>query len=106
MPSLLLGDIVYKDDMFTATEWGGRMFMYWTNTICGDQAESCGQIIDGRKSFEKKYKGDFKKWIDQIQKREHNTIISYLSQAKELEEKAERMIILNGFDISLMETYK
>lgn len=97
--SLFYGNIVYQDDKFIATESQGRMYMFWADTVSNGEGERCGEIVNGRKGFEKTYKGDFQKWIQAIQKRELKTMNSYFDQAAELKQRAMLMAIRNGFDV-------
>lgn len=100
MMSIYLGDVIYQDDKFTATKWQGSYYMYWTKTIQGESAVVCGHLVSGESSFKSKYKSDFKKWIDSIQKREYSTMLSYLKQAEELIMKSEWMANMNDFDLT------
>lgn len=56
----------YKDDYFYVTSFQDRFYLYRVDQDLGYEPCAYAELVGGKKSLDKYYKGDFKVWIRKV----------------------------------------
>lgn len=83
-PKNINGEPVYFNDGYEVTLFQGRLFLYKNHYRIAD-------LINGYETLDKKFKGDFNKWIESIKKKDINKIKNIKDKISELEEEIKHL---------------